>query len=82
SDARIAMDQWSQQLLDIARTQGQSDIIRGIETAKLVPQGTQAYNAAQDQIRTWRDFLNPPQPEPQLIVPTIPEPEPATGNTL
>jgi len=82
SDARIAMDQWSQQLLDIARTQGQSDIIRAIETAKLVPQGTQAYNAAQNQIRTWRDFLNPPQPEPQLIEPTIPEPEPATGNTL
>ncbi|MBE9213230.1 chromosome segregation ATPase [Plectonema cf. radiosum LEGE 06105] len=82
SDARIAMDQWSQQLLDIARTQGQSDIIRAIETAKLVPQGTQAYNAAQDQIRTWRDFLNPPQPEPQLIEPTIPEPEPGTGNTL
>ncbi|NJN11943.1 MAG: chromosome segregation ATPase [Richelia sp. RM1_1_1] len=83
-DARIAMDQWSQQLLDIARTQGQSDIIRAIETAKLVPQGTQAYNAAQDQIRTWRDFLNPPQPEPEpeLIEPTIPEPEPATGNTL
>ncbi len=82
SDARIAMDRWSQQLLDIARTQGQSDIIRAIETAKLVPQGTQAYGAAQDQIRTWRDFLNPPEAEPQLIEPTIPEPEPATGNTL
>jgi hypothetical protein len=88
SDARIAMDQWSQQLFDIARTQGQSDIIRAIETAKLVPKGTQAYNAAQDQIRTWRDFLNPPEPEPPVVEPfvpeavPVPEPQPLTGNTL
>lgn len=84
SDARIAMDQWSQQLFDIARTQSQSDISRAIETAKLVPRGTQAYRAAQEQIRTWRDFLNPPEPEPQVVEPFAPEPEPApaNGNTL
>ena len=86
SDARIAMDRWSQQLLDIARNQGQSDIIRAIETAKLVPRGTQAYSAARQQIRTWRDFLNPPEPEPvpqpQIVEPSVPEPQPLTGNTL
>ncbi|MEM9924456.1 MAG: chromosome segregation ATPase [Cyanobacteria bacterium P01_D01_bin.50] len=82
SDARIAMDQWSQQLFDIARTQGQSDIIRAIETAKLVPRGTQAYKAARQQIRTWRDFLNPPEPEPPVVEPLNPQPQPITGNTL
>ncbi len=85
SDARIAMDQWSQQLFDIARNQGQSDIVRAIETAKLIPRGTQAYSAARDQIRTWRDYLNPPEPEPPAVEPSVPEvvePPSATGNTL
>ena len=90
SDARIAMDQWSQQLFDIARNQSQSDIVRAIETAKLVPKGTQAYSSAQQQIGTWRDYLNPPEPEPipepepepQTVEPSAPEPLPITGNTL
>ncbi|MBV6627169.1 MAG: chromosome segregation ATPase [Rivularia sp. (in: Bacteria)] len=88
SDARIAMDQWSQQLFDIARTQSQSDIVRAIETAKLVPRGTQAYGQAREQISAWQDFLNPPapEPEPEVIQPSAPEPqpqsEPLTGNTL
>lgn len=62
SDANVAIDQWSQQLLDIARAQGESDIPRAIETARLVPRGTAAYSAAREQIRAWREFLNP---EPQ-----------------
>ncbi|MGB3655596.1 MAG: chromosome segregation ATPase [Rivularia sp. (in: cyanobacteria)] len=86
SDARIAMDRWSQQIFDIARTQGQSDLIRAIETAKLVPKGTQAYNAAQEQIGVWRDFLNPPEPEPQpeplIVEPSFSEPQAGDGNTL
>ncbi len=73
-DANIAIDQWSQQLLDIARSQGQSDITRGIETAKLIPRGTAAYSAAREQIRTWREFLKPkPVPTPE-----IPQIEPST----
>jgi hypothetical protein len=75
-DANIAIDQWSQQLLDIARSQGESDMTRGIETAKLIPRGTSAYSAAREQIRTWREFLNPqpvPTPEtPQIEPSTIP----------
>ncbi|MBW4559742.1 MAG: chromosome segregation ATPase [Mojavia pulchra JT2-VF2] len=69
-DANVAIDQWSQQLLEIARSQGLSDIYRGIETAKLVPRGSAAYRAAQEQIRTWQQFLNPaPAPEPQPFEP-------------
>lgn len=65
-DANIAIDQWSQQLLDIARSQGESDITRAIETAKLIPRGTAAYSAAREQIRTWREFLQPqPVPTPE-----------------
>jgi hypothetical protein len=65
SDASIAIDQWSQQLLDIARSQGESDIPRAIETARLIPRSAAAYNAAQEQIRVWRNFLNP-EPEQQF----------------
>ncbi|WP_445635914.1 Chromosome segregation ATPase [Nostoc sp. DSM 114161] len=76
-DANLAIDQWSQQLLDIARTQGQSDISRGIQIAKSIPRGSAAYNAAQDQIRTWQEFLNPPRPEPSPP-PESPETSPST----
>jgi hypothetical protein len=67
-DANLAIDQWSQQLLEIARSQGESDIAKGIDTAKSIPRGSAAYSAAQEQIRTWQEFLNPqpePQPQPQ-----------------
>ncbi|WP_235006805.1 chromosome segregation ATPase [Calothrix rhizosoleniae] len=85
-DANIAMDQWSRQLLDIARSQGVSDMIRGIRTAKMIPRGTAAYSAAREQIRTWQNFLKPiPQevervtsPTPKVENTTAPEPSPAT----
>ncbi|MEM7727017.1 MAG: chromosome segregation ATPase [Cyanobacteria bacterium P01_A01_bin.45] len=65
-DANPAIDQWSQQLLDIARSQGISNLEQAIETANLVPRGTSAYSAARRQIREWRNLLNPePEPEPQ-----------------
>jgi hypothetical protein len=66
NDVNPAIDQWSQQLLDIARSQSESDIVQGIETAKLVPQGSAAYNAAREEIRNWRELLKPqPEPEPE-----------------
>jgi len=64
NDVNPAIDQWSQQLLDIARSQSESDITQGIETAKLIPQGSAAYRAAREQIRNWRELLKP-QPEPE-----------------
>jgi hypothetical protein len=70
-DVNFAIDQWSQQLLEIARSVGQSDIARGIETAKLIPRGSAAYATAQEQIKTWRQFLNPePQPESEQFQPS------------
>ncbi|MEH2000270.1 MAG: chromosome segregation ATPase [Nostoc sp.] len=72
-DANQAIDQWSQQLLEIARSQGQSDIARGIDIAKSIPRGSAAYSAAREQIKAWEEFLNPqPQPQPQLESPQLP----------
>ncbi|MBE9034283.1 chromosome segregation ATPase [aff. Roholtiella sp. LEGE 12411] len=72
-DVNFAIDQWSQQLLEIARSVGQSDIARGIETAKLIPRRSAAYATAQEQIKTWRQFLNPePQPESEQFQPSTP----------
>jgi len=76
NDVNVALDQWSQQLLDIARSQGESDITRGIEIAKLIPKGTAAYSEARSQIRTWRAILNPPLPLP---TPELSQPSPTTG---
>ncbi|ARV61877.1 chromosome segregation ATPase [Nostocales cyanobacterium HT-58-2] len=73
-DVNVAIDQWSQQLLDMARAQGESDIPRAIETARLIPRGTVAYSAAREQIRTWEEFLNP---QPQ-VVPEAPSTGPST----
>ncbi len=69
AEVNIAIDQWSQQLLQIARAQGESDIAGAIETAKLIPRGSAAYTEAQEQIRAWRQFLYP-QPIPSFQPPT------------
>lgn len=70
-DANVAIDQWSQQLLQIARSQGEINILRGIKIAQLVPPGTPAYRDAQEQIRTWRQFLHPQTlPSPQYSSPS------------
>ncbi|MEB3178846.1 MAG: chromosome segregation ATPase [Nostocaceae cyanobacterium] len=66
SDVDPAIEQWSQQLLSIALTRGESDVQGGIEIAKMIPEGTDAYSSAQEQIRQWKEFLNSePQPEPE-----------------
>lgn len=68
NDVNVAIDQWSQQLLVMARSQGESDIVKAIETAKLIPKGTAAYSEARTQIRAWQELLKP-KPEPQLLEP-------------
>lgn len=71
TDVNVAIDQWSQQILDMARSQGESDIQRGIETARLVPRGTAAYSTAREQIRAWQEYLNPePQQQFEQTTPT------------
>ncbi|MDJ0733663.1 MAG: chromosome segregation ATPase [Nostocaceae cyanobacterium] len=66
-DANIAIDQWSQQLLQIARSQGESNMSRAIKTAKLIPRGSVAYSEAREQIRTWQRFLKPLPEESQVV---------------
>jgi hypothetical protein len=61
-DVNIAIDQWSQQLLQIARSQSEMDMARAIDTAKLIPRGSSAYTDAQEQIRTWQEFMMPKSP--------------------
>ena len=58
-DVNIAIDQWSQQLLQIARSQSELDVAKAIDTAKLIPRGSSAYTDAREQIRTWRQLLIP-----------------------
>ena len=59
SDVNDAINQWSNQMLSVALDVGESDIPRGIEIARQIPRGTDAYNAAQQQIGVWQKFLNP-----------------------
>lgn len=67
SDVNPAIEQWSQQLLSIALTRGESDPQAGIEIAKMIPEGTDAYSSAQEQIRQWREFLkSEPQTESEV----------------
>ncbi|MFN5954551.1 MAG: chromosome segregation ATPase [Dolichospermum sp.] len=66
-DVNIAIDQWSQQLLQIARSQSEDDVAKAITTAKLIPRGSSAYTEAREQIRTWRQLLIPKSP----LVPSV-----------
>jgi hypothetical protein len=75
-DVNIAIDQWSQQLLQMARSQSEVDVARAIDTAKLIPRGSGAYTDAQEQIRSWRQFMIPKSP-PSPSVASTPEPTPA-----
>ncbi|QLE58691.1 chromosome segregation ATPase [Nostoc sp. TCL26-01] len=69
-DANVGIEQWSQQLLDIARSEGTSNLSQAIETARLIPRSSSVYGAAQEQIRIWQQFLNP-TPQPVEPSPTI-----------
>lgn len=73
NDANPAIDQWSQQILDIARGQSESNLSRAIETARLIPRGTSAYPSAREQIREWENFLNP-QPTQPVTPEAVPTP--------
>jgi hypothetical protein len=75
-DVNIAIDQWSQQLLQMARSQSEVDVARAIDTAKLIPRGSSAYTDAQEQIRTWRQFVMPKSPSTPSMQST-PEETPA-----
>ncbi|WP_413165763.1 hypothetical protein ACL6C3_04655 [Capilliphycus salinus ALCB114379] len=65
------ISEWSQEMLEIGLDQSVYDLPAAIATLKKIPYGTNAYNAAQPQIQTWEEWLNPaPAPAP------TPAPEP------
>ena len=75
-DVNIAIDQWSQQLLEMARSQSEVDVAKAIDTAKLIPRGSSAYTDSREQIRTWRQLMIPKSP-PSPSVESTPEQTPA-----
>jgi hypothetical protein len=65
-DARVAVNRWSNQLLVMANDRSSYNITEAIAIAKLIPSGTEAYEAAQQQIQTWQKSLEPPTPSLEL----------------
>jgi len=54
-DAQRLINQWSQNILDVStRRAAQGEFKAAIETAALVPQGTDAYKKAQEAIQKWQ----------------------------
>jgi hypothetical protein len=63
-EADLDIEDWSNRLLQIAQGQADYDINAAIAIAGRVPQGTDAYNAAQQQIQLWQSQIAAPVPEP------------------
>jgi hypothetical protein len=64
-----SIDEWSDQILAIARQTSYDSLERAIAIARQVPSGTASYIPAQKEIKVWQIRLNPPQPE--AIPPTF-----------
>ena len=82
SAARQAMDQWSRQVVTLARQRGAFDPPTAIAWLQRIPEGTSGYALAQQQIRQWRSQPSPkPQPDPAIQQPFIIEtPPPSNPN--
>ena len=63
------VNDWSAQILAIARQASDSSLERAIEIAEQVPSGTTSYTPAQKELKIWQIRLNPPQPE--VVPPTF-----------
>ncbi|NJO95215.1 MAG: chromosome segregation ATPase [Pleurocapsa sp. CRU_1_2] len=63
------INEWSEQILAIARQAADDSLERAIAIARQVPSGTDSYIPAQKEIKIWQIRLNPPQPE--AIPPTF-----------
>jgi hypothetical protein len=66
SQARAAMDSWSNQMLESAQSVASSDLRRAIAIATAIPASTSAYSSAQSAIEQWQQQLNP-SPEPSQL---------------
>lgn len=65
-DAVSAVNRWSYQLLSMANDRSGFNVTDAIAIAKMIPSGTEAYEAAQLQIQAWERSLEPPPPSLQL----------------
>jgi len=65
-DARVAVNRWSNQLLAMANDRSSYNITEALAIAKLIPSGTEAYEAAQQEIQAWQKSLEPPTPSLEL----------------
>jgi soluble cytochrome b562 len=67
SQARLLMDNWGNQMLEVAQNTATSDLRRAIAIAKVIPSNTSSYSSAQNFIQQWELQLNPtPSPSPTL----------------
>jgi hypothetical protein len=58
-EARSLMNEWSDRMLDIARSTATTDTRRAIAIASAIPSNTSAYSTAQAEIQGWRQQLSP-----------------------
>ena len=59
SQARLAMDNWGGQMLEVAQSTATSDLRRAISIAQVIPSNTSSYSAAQNLVQQWQQQLNP-----------------------
>ncbi len=71
AQARLSMDNWGSQILEIAQSTATSDLNRAIAIAKSIPSNTSSYSTAQTFIQQW---------EQQLTPPASPSPTPSNGD--
>ncbi len=62
---------WSWQILNLAKQASNTSLSKALAIAEQVPSGTPAYGEAQTQMQTWRDILNPPEPETTPLPPSF-----------
>jgi soluble cytochrome b562 len=73
AQARLAMDNWGSQMLEIAQSTATSDLRRAIAIAKVIPANTAIYSSAQNFVQQWEEQLNPK---------TEPSPTPSEGEAI
>ena len=66
AQSRLAMDNWSGQMLEVAQSTATTNLRRAIAIAKVIPDTTSAYSSAQAFIQQWQLQLNPPTESPQI----------------
>ena len=68
-EATQDVNDWAEEILEIAREAADSSLEEAIAIAQLVPSGTTSYTPAQKDLKVWQIRANPPQPE--VIPPTF-----------